>query len=148
MEKFLNDQIIEQVKGVFNDTLDHPVQIIYFGSQSRCEYCLPTRQLLEEIIPISDKLSLVIYDLESDPELARQYRVDRTPGIIIAGLDREKTIDYGVRFYGMPSGHEFNSLINSIIMVSQRSGGLDPESQQFLINLHQDVLLQVFVTPT
>lgn len=148
MEKFLNDQIIAQVKDVFNETLVHPVMILFFGSLSRCEYCSPTQQLLEEVSSLSDKLSLNLHDIEADPEIARQYQVDKTPGIVIASLEGEKITDYGVRFFGMPSGHEFTSLINSIIMVSQRSGGLDPESMKFLSSLDQNVLLQVFVTPT
>ena len=48
----------------------------------------------------------------------------------------------------MPSGHEFTSLINDIIMVSQRSTDLDQNTRAFIGTINKDILLQVFVTPT
>ena len=64
LEKLLTEKIAQQVKDVFDQTLQHPVHILFFGSELRCEYCLPTRSLLEEIIPLSDKLSLEIHDVD------------------------------------------------------------------------------------
>ena len=148
MEKLLNDNIAQQVKEVFIEALLHPVKILFFGNRDRCEFCEPALALLEELVPLSDKLALSVHDMEDDPITAQKYRVDKTPGIVLAARDGETITDYGVRFAGMPSGHEFTSLINSIIMVSQRSGGLDETSRKFLSTVKSDVILQVFVTPT
>jgi glutaredoxin-like protein len=148
LEKLLTEKISQQVKDVFEQTLQHPVHILFFGSESRCEYCLPTRSLLEEIIPLSDKLSLEIYDIEHEPEVAKKYHVDKTPGIVITSKDKEKIIDHGIRYSGMPSGHEFTSLINDLIMVSQRSTDLNQDTRAYLGTINKDILLQVFVTPT
>lgn len=148
MEKFLSSEVSNQVREVFNQTLQEPVQILFFGSTSRCEYCEPTLSLLNEIAPLSDNLSINTFDVDKDPQTAEKYRVDKTPGIVIASKNGDEITDHGIRYAGMPSGHEFTSLINDIIMVSQRSSGLNDETRSFLSTIDQEILLQVFVTPT
>lgn len=88
------------------------MQILLFTSTTEnCEYCEPTRQLLEEIAPLSDKLSLAVYDIVEASALAEQYHVDKTPGIALAGAQGE---DFGIRIAGIPAGHQFTSLIYSL----------------------------------
>ncbi len=149
MEKFLDAKVQSQVRELFAD-LSNPVEIIYFGSsdQARCQYCNETRQLLEEVADLSDQLNLSVYDLEQDAELARQYKVDAVPGYVLAGRDGDQVIDYGVRYKGIPAGHEFSSLVNDIVLVSRGDSNLSPETRKFLAGLTQPVHLQVFVTPT
>ncbi|HSQ16551.1 MAG TPA: glutaredoxin, partial [Anaerolineales bacterium] len=60
----------------------------------------------------------------------------------------DQITDYGIRYAGIPSGYEFSSLIQSLVLVSGRDSGLAPETRQALADLKQPVLLQVFVTPT
>lgn len=147
MEKMLNEEIREQIAGVFAD-LKNPVTVLFFENKAACEYCDSTRQLLEEVVDLSDLLSLTVYDLDRDAEVAAQYHVDKAPGIVIAAQDGEQIQDYGVRFAGIPAGHEFTSLIRNLLMVSNRDSGLSSETREFLANLKQPMLLQVFVTPT
>ncbi|MBI4928736.1 MAG: thioredoxin family protein, partial [Anaerolineae bacterium] len=54
----------------------------------------------------------------------------------------------GIRFKGIPSGHEFTSLVNTLLIVSRRESGLSADTRQFLKELTQPIHLQVFVTPT
>jgi len=63
-------------------------------------------------------------------------------------LDGEQILDYGIRYAGIPSGHEFSSLINEIILVSGRDSNLNKETREYLSTINQPVLMQVFVTPT
>lgn len=146
-EKLLNDQIIGQVKDVFGQ-LQEPVQILFFGRKKGCDYCEDTLQLAQEIVELSEKISLSIYDLDDHTDTARQYGVDKTPAIVIAGRDGDSIQDYGIRYSGIPSGHEFSSFIHSIILVSGRDSGLSAQAREFLANLTEPVHLQVFVTPT
>jgi len=148
MERLLNDAIAQQVSEVFTEELTQPVHLLFFSSEERCEYCEPTRQLIEEVVQLSGKLSATYHDLEKENELASAYRVDKSPTIVLTAKIGGDLQDLGVRYAGMPSGHEFTSFINSIIMVSQRSGGLNKETLDFLAGVKEDVLLQVFVTPT
>lgn len=147
MNKLLNESIVKQVEEVF-DQLKEPVEILFFGSKENCDYCEDTCQLVEELAAISDKLSLAVYDMQADADVARSYNVDKLPGLVIAGRDGGQVLDFGVRYAGIPSGHEFSSLIQDIILVSSRDSGLNPQTRAFLKGLTSPLLLQVFVTPT
>jgi alkyl hydroperoxide reductase subunit AhpF len=146
-DKLLNNNTLQQVQSVFQK-LQEPVGVLFFGTESGCEYCADTQQLLEEIVALSDKLSLSIYNLEQDAEIARRYRVNKAPAIVITGWDGEQTVDYGMRFFGIPAGHEFSALIQAFMLVSEGDSGLQQETRQFLGSLTQHVHLQVFSTPT
>ena len=122
--------------------------MLYFGKEEDCEYCADTQQLLEEIVEISDKLSLDIYNLEDDADVAEKFNVDKAPGIVIAAKDGDNVSDFGIRYAGIPSGHEFTSLIQDILLVSERDSGLSQDTRDFLKSLEEPVLMQVFVTPT
>jgi alkyl hydroperoxide reductase subunit AhpF len=103
---------------------------------------------VQEIVSLSDKLGLQVYDLDEHAGLAEQYHVDKVPGLVLAGKDGDQLRDYGIRYAGIPSGHEFSSLIHDLVLVSSRDSGLEPNTRNFLRELKQPVLLQVFVTPT
>jgi glutaredoxin-like protein len=146
-EKLLNEEIIGQIQDVFANLLE-PVQVVYFGQEENCDYCEDTHQLLTEVTALSDKLFLAVYDLDRDAEMAQQYHVDKAPGIVIAGREGDQVQDYGIRYAGIPSGHEFSSLIHDLVNVSRRDSGLSQATRDFLKGLEKPVLLQVFVTPT
>ncbi|HSL42430.1 MAG TPA: thioredoxin family protein [Anaerolineales bacterium] len=147
MEKLLSDQITKQVNEAFKE-LKEPVQILYFGSKENCDHCLETKQLLEEVTALSEKLELRVYDVQDDHEIADQFNVFHAPGIVIAAKDGTQVTDLGVQFSGVPSGHEFGTLINDILMVSGRDSGLNEKTREFLKSLKKPLVLQVFVTPS
>ena len=153
-ERLLNNQVVGQIREAFQN-LKEPVEILFFGRKEDCDYCDDTLKLAQEITEISELLTLKIYDLDSDAEIAGKYRVDKAPGMVLLGPDVQKTgnnggesQDYGVRVAGIPSGYEFSSFIQDLLLVSGRDSGLRPETRAFLKTLRQPVLLQVFVTPT
>ena len=146
--KLLNEEIYQQIKELFDSQLDQPVEILYFSKLDPCKECDETHQLLEEIISISDKLHLIAYNVDDNPQQAQQYKVNLAPGLVITGRDADKLLDYGIRFAGIPSGYEFSSLIQAIILVSKRDSGLKSEVRSELKSLTTPIDLKVFVTPT
>ena len=147
MEKVLDEQITKQIMEVFAE-LAQPVQILFFGSEENCEYCGETEKLLNEISEIDEKIHLSIYDIKKNADVAAQYKVDKTPAIVIASKNGEQIIDLGIQFSGIPSGYEFSTLINDIVIASKRDSGLGAATREYLQNLTKPLLLQVFVTPT
>ncbi len=149
MTSMLDENIKKQVQEVFA-SLQHPVEILFFGSTdpARCQYCEETQQLLKEVSELSPKLALKVFDIQSNADVAHQYKVDGTPEFVLVGRDDDKIVDYGIRYKGIPAGHEFSSLINDLVLISRRDSNLSPETRQFLKELPQPVHLQVFVTPT
>jgi glutaredoxin-like protein len=147
MNELLNDEIKGQVRKVF-EQIQHPVQILFFGTKENCETCRETRQLLEEVVALSPQLGLSAYDLQEDAALALQYRVDKTPAFVVTAKDGEKLVDTGIHYSGIPSGHEFNTIIQDILLVASRDSGLKPATREFLKTLQKPIHMQVFVTPT
>lgn len=148
MTQLLNDNIVRQVKDLFDKQLSKPVDILFFGKKEFCDHCDDARQLVEEVVGISDKLMLTQYDLGVDVEISQKYNVKMAPGIVIASREGGNIHDYGIRYAGIPSGHEFSSFITDLILVSGRDSGLNSETRKALQSLKKPVLLQVFVTPT
>jgi glutaredoxin-like protein len=148
-KQLLDDNIRKQVRQLFED-IKEPVEVLLFGSSDResCPYCEDTQQLLEEVVELSEKLSLKVYDIDTDAETAQTFKVDAVPTIVMAGIDEQGVIDYGVRYKGIPSGHEFATLVNDLVLVSKRDSGLSSATREFLRTLTKPVHLQVFVTPT
>jgi len=147
MEKVLNEQIVKQIEEVFAD-VQEPVQVLFFGTKDNCDYCNETQQLLEEVTALNHKVELSVYDMQENANVAEQYKVTNAPGIVIAAKDNAEVTNLGIQFSGIPSGHEFSTLINDILIVSKRESGLDEKTRAFLKNLTEPLHLQVFVTPT
>lgn len=136
-------------------TLERDVEAVLFTDSSTliapgkepCIYCKETRQLMEELVGLSDKLHLVVYDLSTPEgqEKAGAFSVEAAPTLIL----REKGSDrVNLRYRGIPAGYEFASLLEDIEMIGRHGHGLPEETVKFLQVLPEEVVLQVFVTPT
>jgi len=123
--------------------LDNPVRLINFTQELECQFCRETRQLATELAELSEKLTVDVYNFQIDKDRVDQYRIDKIPAIVVEG-----TKDYGIRYYGIPAGYEFASLLETTVRVSQGDSGLTPESREKIGRLDQPVHIQVFVTPT
>ena len=136
------NHLIEEFKG-----LRDPVKLLMFTQELECTYCRETRMIAEELAELSDAISLEVYNFVTDKEVAEQYGIDKIPAIaVLRGGD--EPVDYGIRFYGIPSGYEFSTVIEDIMMVSRGESGLSEASKAQVAGLTQPLHLQVFVTPT
>lgn len=125
--------------------LKSPVTLHLFTQEFECGYCKETRQIVEEVAELSDLVTLQVHDFVKDEELVQAMKIDKIPAVAVAGKDGK---DHGIRFYGIPSGYEFTSLIETLIMVGTQAMELDTKTLAFLEKLDQPLHLQVFVTPT
>ena len=121
----------------------HPVKLVHFTQELNLEYGREAKQLLSELLALTDKLSLEVYNFLLDKEKVAEYDVDKVPATAVRNGK-----DYGIRFYGLPAGYEFATLLDAILSVSQGDSGLKGENKEKLANVTQPVHLQVFVTPT
>lgn len=120
-----------------------PVKLAHFTQELNLEYGREARQLLQDLIALSDKLSLEVYNFLIDKEKVAEYAVDKVPATVVRNGK-----DYGIRFYGLPAGYEFSSLLDAIISVSRNDSGLKEETREKLRAVAQPLHLEVFVTPT
>ena len=138
----LNKKVVKQLKEAF-EVLKKDVTLKYFTQSVECQYCKDTRELLEEVAEINSEIKLEMYDFVENKEEVEKYNIDKIPAIVV--MDEK---DYGIRFYGIPGGYEFGSLVEAIKLVSTGETMLSDEGKKFLDELKKDVHLQVFVTPT
>jgi len=140
------------VQQQFEQKITRPVKMIVVTSQHNCMYCNEVKMLAEELAELSPLISVEAYDLERDKAVVDLYGLDKAPAIVVVadGRGEEPDVDYGIRFYGIPSGYEFMSLLDALNTVGSNGADMQlmPETLEFLKNLDQDVHMQVFITPT
>jgi len=104
----LPDKVKTQVQEAFSE-LKTAVKLIVFTQAFECAYCRENRQLIEKVASTSDLLEVEVYDFGTDAEKVKEYGIDKIPATAILG-DK----DYGIRFYGIPAGYEFTTLVHTI----------------------------------
>lgn len=141
---FLDEKLKSDLLRYFS-ALTHKVKLILFTQDFECQYCRETRELLTELSAVSDKLELTISNFDKDRAKALKYGVDKIPATVL--LNEEGT-DYGIKYYGIPSGYEFSSLLEDIIMLGRNQTQLSSDMVEKIKAVDHPVHLQVFVTPT
>ncbi len=135
----------------FSKELVDPVKLVYFTQHQSplvvpgnvCMYCKETGELLEEVASLSDKIEVEVHDLLKDEAVAKQYGIEKIPAVIITGRNKGK-----IRFFGIPSGYEFASLVEVIKDVSKGSSDLTEATKKEIGKVANPLHIQVFVTPT
>jgi hypothetical protein len=139
----LNARDQEAVRKEF-EKLTGPVKLVVFSQElAAADLCRQNEQLAREVVALSDKASVEVLNLAIDRERAEAYGVDQVPAIVVEGAQ-----DYGIRFYGIPSGYEFSNLVDSMIVASTAAPALSEKTKTSLAALAEPVEIKVFSTPT
>ncbi len=142
MSKVIDEKSRSELRKIL-ESLVSPVKLILFTQEYACPPCTQQHQLLEELVSLSKKLELQIYDFVSNSEEAKSYGIGKIPATLVIG---EK--DHGIRFYGLTAGYEFTSFLESILMVSTGFSGLDPQLEVLVEGIKETIHLQVLVSLT
>ncbi|MEN3014080.1 MAG: thioredoxin family protein [Endomicrobiia bacterium] len=138
----LNPQIKNKLKNIF-DNLPNNVILKVFTQEIECPTCRENTSLMQEISEVSNKVKVELLNFVLNKIEAEKLKIDKIPATAVLG---EK--DYGIRFYGVPAGFEFNSLINAIKIVGEKNSGLKEETVSKLKLISKPVDIKVFVTLT
>jgi thioredoxin-disulfide reductase len=138
MSKLITDEVAGQIRQQLQ-ALKNPVQLLFFTQPHACGACAEQRELLEAIVGLSDRLSLVVHPLDS--AAAVEYRIARAPATVVRGGQ-----DHGIRFYGLTGGYEFASLLEAIRLVSLGRDALNPTLVALSALLRSPIHLEVMVT--
>ena len=113
------DASIKEQLNAYMDKLKQPIELVaaYDDSDKSQEL----KQLLDELEPMSDKISLRTE--ESEQVRRPSFAINRVGS------------DIGVRFAGIPMGHEFTSLVLALLQV----GGHPPKASQEVIEQVKDL---------
>ena len=145
------DQDREFLKDKFGQELQNPVTILAFTKMAQgidqpgieCEFCKETEDLINEVAELSDKIKVESREYSPDDQMAKDLGIDKIPALVVTS-DSNK----GVRYFGIPGGFEFSSLVEDIVDVSRNATDLSQEAKDMVKGIDKDVHIQVFVTPT
>lgn len=107
--KLLNDELRAQLKGVL-ERVEKPVTLVSIIDESNAK-SLELKDLIVDIGALSDKLNVELYKKGENKEIEEKIHADKYP--VVALLDEENNYS-GVKFHGVPGGHELNSFILAI----------------------------------
>lgn len=147
---FLDDATRAQVEGVLAP-LDRDVELVVYTAsnlvvpgQDEPGEQRAALELLREVAATNPRISVTEKPLAGD-DTARAAGIRLAPTIVLreAGSDRTN-----IRFVGLPSGYEFQTLIEAILLVGTGESGLSEASVERLAEVDTPVTLRSFVTPT
>lgn len=130
------------------------VHLVFFTQALGSDTCLVTRQILDELPPLSDRIVIDEVNFVLEPERAREYGIDRVPAIAVTYEEPSGDTapaplrDTRMRFVGAPAGYEFVSLVEAVTIAGGRPSELSAASLAQLALLDRPVTMQVFTTPT
>jgi alkyl hydroperoxide reductase subunit F len=142
MPDLMDEKTRKELKRVLGK-LPARVDIFYFTQENACPGCRDQQRLLEEIAKHSDKIRLKVFDFVRDSGEADRYRIDKIPATVLVGKK-----DYGIRFYGLTAGYEFQSLIEAIVMIATGKSGLTAEFEEMVRHIDQPAHIEVMTTLT
>jgi len=124
------------------------VRLLFFTQTLDCETCLQTKQILDQLPPLSDKIAVEDVNLILERDTATAYGIDRVPAIAITYLENGVVTDTRIRFLGTPAGYEFISLVQAVLLAGGRASQLSEDSRTRLAAVDRPVTMHVFTTPT
>jgi hypothetical protein len=160
----------ERLRESFTE-MKRPVRLLFFTQALDCETCVQTRQILDELPPLSEKVTIEEVNFVLDADRARGYGIDRVPavavafedggapgvivpgagapGVIVPGAGAPGVIkDSRIRFLGTPAGYEFISLVQAILLVGGGESILSADNRARVTAVAQTIRIHVFTTPS
>ncbi len=138
----------EKLRESFED-MPAPVRLLFFTQTFDCDTCLQARQILDELPPLSAKIVIEEANVQIDKDRAAAYGIDRAPAVVVLGVDEHgAAVDSRIRFLGAPSGYEFVSLVQAILLVGGHGSTLTDANRGRIASVAAPMTVRVFSTPT
>jgi glutaredoxin-like protein len=141
----LSDQDRETVRARLS-ALQRPVKIVFFSQTFGApETVYLTKRVLDEVVSLSEQLTLEEVNLVLDRERAAQYGIEHVPAIVLLKDGQ----DTRIRFLGAPAGYEFMSFVEAVILAGADDSGLSSTTRTIVAqHVTSPLDIKVFVTPT
>lgn len=140
MLEIFKKEILNQLKQGLNKIKD-PIKIITFIESGK-PLCDEVVTMMMQLAALNDKIKFIEYDLIKNSDLAEKYGIDKVPGTTILAEGKPT----GVKFYGIPSGHEINSLLFAILESSGVTTPLDDKLADTVKQINKKINIKVFVS--
>ena len=139
--KLLNDSLRAQLKGIF-DKMEKEVTLVSIVDESNPK-SIELRDLVLDISNLGDKLNAEIAIRGSNKDLEEKIHADKYP--VVALLDSNKEYS-GIKFHGVPGGHELNSFIIAIYNLAGPGQALDNTILNEIKSIDKKINIKVAVS--
>ena len=139
--KLLNDGLRNQLKGVFS-RLTKSVTLVSIVDESLPK-SIELRDLILDISNLSDKLEAEIYKKGENPAIESKINADKFP--VVAFLDSDGNYS-GVKFHGVPGGHELNSFVLSIYNLGSAGQPIENSTLEAIKSIDKPTNIKVAVS--
>ncbi|MCC3669628.1 FAD-dependent oxidoreductase [Terrisporobacter mayombei] len=118
--KLLNDALRNQIKSILA-MMEKEVTLVSIVDETM-EKSIEFMDLILDMASLGEKLKVEIYKKSENPEMEAKINADKLP--VVALLDENKNYS-GVKFHGVPGGHELNSFILAIYNLAGPGQAID-----------------------
>ena len=127
-------------------SITQPVTLLFFTQTIGApDSVVVARQILNDVAGLSDLIRVAEVNFVLEKDRVADYGIVGVPAIVLLRNDQ----DTRMRFLGAPTGHEFMSLLQAIILAGIGDSGLSPESRALIAGgVTEAIEIKVFGTPT
>lgn len=137
----LNDALRGQIATVLG-RMENNVTLVTIVDPSNAK-SIELRDLVIDIADLGDKLEAVVKTKGEDQALEEKINADKFP--VVALMDKEGNYA-GVKFHGVPGGHELNSFLLAIYNLAGPGQALDAQVLEAIKSLDKKVNIKVAVS--
>lgn len=139
--KLLNDALRNQIKSILA-LMENEVTLVSIVDESM-EKSVEFMDLILDMASLGEKLNVEIYKKSENPEIEAKINADKLP--VVALLDKDNNYS-GVKFHGVPGGHELNSFILSIYNLAGPGQAIDESLLQEIKAFDKKTNIKVVVS--
>lgn len=137
----LNDALRGQIAGILG-RMENNVTLVTIVDPSNAK-SIELRDLVMDIANLGDKLEAIVKTKGEDLALEEKVNADKFP--VVALLDQDGNYA-GVKFHGVPGGHELNSFLLAIYNLAGPGQALDAQVLEAIKSLDKKVNIKVAVS--
>ncbi|BDU51514.1 protein disulfide oxidoreductase [Haliovirga abyssi] len=141
--KIFDEKTLIQLKEAFDNKLKNEVKILFFKSSETDKYIEETEAFLNELKSTTDKIKLEIYENEENNEKIEKFSIKLYPAIVLTNEDESIT---GIKYYGIPAGHEINSFVLDLISISGNEKALSAQILDRINKINKKVNIKIFIS--
>lgn len=139
--KLLNDTLRNQLKGILAK-IENNISLVSIVDENNSK-SLELRDLVLDICDLSNKVSSIIYRKGENPEMEDKVHANKYP--IVALLNKNGNYS-GVKFHGVPGGHELNSFILAIYNLAGPGQALNEDILNKIKSIDKQINIKVAVS--
>ena len=137
----LNDGLRAQLKGILSK-IENEVTLVSIVDRNNTK-SIELRDLVLDISDLGEKINAKIFNRGENKDVEEKINADKYP--IVALLDENENYS-GIKFHGVPGGHELNSFILAIYNLGGSGQGIDKEVLDEIKKLDKKTNIKVCVS--